>query len=208
LIREAIDRIAEHYATGPYQSEAILARTEYRERTGRVLADGAEGDDLERELQTFLEWFVLERRLAGEVPVMRFLRAEAQRLPEREREIFRGLALSHRSLFEVAQLGKGEVHLCDLVLGGAWRVNERREMVGIRRGDVLEARLIPIDGKILFSESFLIHPHAARLAIPPLVARLLRRDLGHEAILLELGRRWLRAQHYRNVSLERIYLEE
>jgi hypothetical protein len=208
VIREAIDRVAEHYAAGTFQNEAVRARAEYRDLTGRVLADGVEGDDLERELQTFLEWYVIERPLQGEIPVLRFLRAEARALPPEERGIFRGLAWSHRGVFELVDLPEGEVHLCDLVRGGLWRVYERREMVGIRRGDVIEARLVPYQERLLFSESFLVHPHAARHAIPALIARLRRRELSDEAILLELGRRWLRAQHYRNVALERLYLEE
>ena len=207
MIREAIDRVAERYASGPYQAEAVRARAQYRDLTGRVLADGAEGDTLERELVTFLEWYVIERPLDGQVPIMRFL-AEAPDLPGQDHAVLRGLALSHRSVFEIAALLDGEVHLVDLVLGGLWRVHERREMVGIRRGDVIEARLVPYDGSMLFSESFLVHPPAARFAIGSLIDRLRRRNLDHEAILLELGRRWLRAQHYRNVALDRIYLEE
>jgi len=208
LIREVIDRVAERYAAGPYQDEAVRARTQYRDLTGRVLADGAEGDSLERELQTFLEWYVIERPLHGQVPVMRFLAADARDLSPGERTVLRGLALSHRSVFEIGALREGEVHLSDLVLGGLWRVHERRELVGIRRGDVIEARLVPCEGKMLFSESFLVHPPAARHAIASLIERLRGRNLGHDAILVELGRRWLRAQHYRNVALERLYLED
>lgn len=206
MIREAVDRVAEQYATGGYQDEVVRARREYRDLTGRVLADGVEGDELERELQTFLEWYVVERPLDGQPPIMRFLERDASALLPKERLVFRGLALSHRSVFEVDGIPPGEVHMRDLILGGAWRVDERRELVGMRRGTVLEARLVPVEGRMLFSESFVVHPPAVRHVIPVLIERLKERGLAHEAILAELGKRWLRAQHYRNVALERIYL--
>lgn len=206
MIREAVDRVAESYATGRFEEEAVRARNEYRDLTGRALADGAEGDDLERELRTFLEWYVTERPLMGTAPILRFLAFEAADLEPRERRVFRGLALSHRSVFRVEKMVSGEVHLSDLVLGGAWRVDERREFVGIEGGNVIEARLVPIGKRILFSESFILHPPAVYNLIPLVISRLQSRALSREAILAELGRRWIRAQHYRNVALERIYM--
>ena len=38
------------------------------------------------------------------------------------------------------------------------QVHERRTLAGLGRGDLIEARLIPLDGRPLFSPAFCYHP--------------------------------------------------
>ena len=61
-------------------------------------------------------------------------------------------------LFEVRKLGKGMVRLRELFSGKDFDVTERRHIAGLEKGDILEARLIPFGGHLLFSLGVLLPP--------------------------------------------------
>ena len=51
-------------------------------------------------------------------------------------------------------------------------MTERRQVAGLEKGDLLEARLLPYEGKLVFSGAFLYHPREARKLILAEVKRL------------------------------------
>jgi hypothetical protein len=83
-------------------------------------------------------------------------------------------------------------------------------MVGLDKGDLLEARLLPFDGKLFFSGAFLYHPQEVRKNILAEVKRL-RKEAGKgnlpdvEAFLATLSRMAIKLERYRNVKVESLY---
>ena len=75
---------------------------------------------------------------------------------------------------------------------------------------ILEARLLPFDGTLLFSGAFLYHPREARKPILAEVKRL-KKAAGKgnlpdvSALLARLARMAMKLERYRNVRLESIY---
>jgi hypothetical protein len=100
--------------------------------------------------------------------------------------------------------------VADAFTGERLDVTERRQMAGLEKGDLLEARLLPFEGRLVFSGAFLYHPREARGLILAELKRLKkaagkagRADPG--PFLATLSRMAFKLERYRNVRLESIY---
>src|SRR4051812_49836245 len=84
MIYPLLDRLAERYSEREHKLEAMRAREEYFDRAGKVFDDDAEL--FEGRMASFLEWYVLDRPLAGAglTPVSCAI-AEGAALPADER---------------------------------------------------------------------------------------------------------------------------
>jgi hypothetical protein len=83
------------------------------------------------------------------------------------------MAANIHSLFEVLRIAEGGLTLRDLFTSEVLRVSERRTLAGLDKGDILEARLLPVGEKLVFSAgAFAFHPRQARGIILQAVDRL------------------------------------
>jgi hypothetical protein len=196
-----LDGLIQAWGSG---DEVVRAREAYEARTAKMHEDDRLYD---QRAAAFLEWFVLERPLpeAGVPPVVVTLREE--RDAER-RAAWRAWAASHRSLFVIDQLEPGRVVLTDLVAGPVFEVDERRKLPGVNVGDLLEARVVGFEGRIIFGRTFLYHPAAARGAIEARVARLREAGASRVDVVDALAALRLKADRYKHVAPERVYLED
>jgi hypothetical protein len=141
----------------------------------------------------------------------RFVASEGGALSPEELGAFRDLEKNVHGLFEVRKIKDGVVRLRDVFAGGDHDVTERRQVAGLAKGDLLEARLLPFQGALYFSGAFLYHPPEARKAILAEVKRLRKEgarsgaapDVG--AFLGLLSRMAFKLERYRNVRFEQIY---
>lgn len=223
---EWIDRIAARYASGEYTAEAAHARTQYVELTGRTLAEHGDDASLEQSLRSFLEWYVLERPLrGGATPIIRY--ARDQPVGDVDRLVLQRLATTHRSLFEITSMRRKSVLLYDVVLGGTWRVRERRapSMPGAAIGDLLEARLIALEEGMAFLGNLAFFPREARDEIVALCENArdgnpapefedaslsvdsdaTEQAVGRTEILWDLARRRARSERYKHLRPNRFY---
>jgi hypothetical protein len=142
-------------------------------------------------------------------PLQIFVR-RAGLAPE-ERARFIGMAGNIHSLFEVKKLGDGRLSLRDLFTGELVVVAERRHVTGLQKGDILEARLIPLDTKLVFSPgAFQLHPRAAKKIIVQAVKRSRKEGRPSQAELVHR----LQALNFRytdrfreRVQIEKVYGE-
>ena len=83
-------------------------------------------------------------------------------------------------------------------------------MLGLAKGDILEARLLPFEEKLFFSGAFLYHPQEVRKLVLNEVKRL-RKQAGKgdppdvEAFIATLSRMAFKLERYRNVKVESLY---
>jgi hypothetical protein len=146
----------------------------------------------------------------GKTTLEEFLLSQEAALDPGERQAFQDLAHNVHTLFEVRKISDGEVRLRDAFTGKDFDVVERRQLVGLEKGDVLEARLLPHQGALVFSGAFLYHPREARKAILSEVKRRKKEagKAGHPdaaGLLALLSRMAFKLERYRNVRLESIY---
>jgi hypothetical protein len=219
MITSSLDRLVEYATAEPFKEQVIAARADFfARRGGEVFEDDK---SMESRLATFLEWYVFDRPLDGESlpPSEVFLRNSSASLGEEERQDFLDLTRTIHGLFELKRKPKGErLKVKEHCRNVEFEVLERRQMAGLDKGDLFEARLIPHRGDLLFSSAFCYHPRAARKAILAEVkrrkaaaaaasgqrkARQVRIDEGPFLDLLSAMA--LKLDRYRNVSVEAIY---
>lgn len=207
LVHTTLERLGIHYNGGDYANEAAAARAAYFAVTGELNEEDHEL--FEPRMIAFLEWYVLERPIAGSsvTPVAKYLAEREPDLSLPERDVLARLRSTRRSLFLVGKVGKTEVTLEDLLAGGQLRARERRGTIGFTAGDVCEARLCASDGGHIFTKTLLFHPRAAVKVIRKAIkeARKAGADLGDFPFrLTRIYQRWVRQGH---VAADKIYRE-
>lgn len=196
-----------HWATPEERKDDLLqGKAEYFQRTGEVFDDDRQ---LEARMAGFLEFFVCDRvspALGCTPAVARYELALREEGPELARE-WLAFTATTRALFEVRALAQGTVGLRELFSLVDYRVAERRQLVGLQVGDVLEARLIAWGGQHHFSGAWSWHPHEAAPAILAEARRRLKvRDPRSPAELADdCAQRSLKVDRYRQIPVERIY---
>ena len=219
MFTSSLDRLVEYATAERYKEQVVVARAEFfTRRGGEVFEDDK---SMESRLASFLEWYVFDRPLdgTGVPPAELFLKDAGSSLPEDEHQDFVGLTRTIHGLFELKRRPKGErLKIKELCRNVEFDVLERRQMAGLEKGDLFEARLLPHRGELLFSSAFCYHPRAARKAILAEVkrrraeaaaasgqkkARLVRIEEG--PLLDLLSSMALKLERYRNVTVEAIY---
>jgi hypothetical protein len=196
------------WASAEERKEALLAaRSAYFERFGEP---HEEDRSYESRMNALLDFYLYDFRVDGvDTTLEAFLRAGSG-LTTDALARFRELTGNVHSLFEVRRMKPGEVRLRDVLTGQDHDVAERRAMVGVQKGDLLETRLVPVAGRLHFSGAFLYHPPEARKAILA-EAKRLRKEAGRrgrpdaQAFLARLSRMAFKLERYRNVRVESIY---
>ena len=198
------------WATAEPRKDLLLAAR--KEHFGRYGEPHEEDRSFEVRVNGMLDHYLYDFRPAGgtATTLESFIEAQAAVLSPEELRAFRDLASSVHGLFEVRKIGDASVRLRDVFNGKDYDVTERRQVAGLEKGDLLEARLLPFDGALFFSGAFLYHPREARRQILAEVKRI-KKAAGRgaspdvKAFLATLAQMALKLERYRNVRLESIY---
>lgn len=185
--------------------DLVAARTEWVLQNGEVFDEDRQ---LEQRMAGFLEHYVCDRVAPhfGKTPArQRYEQSLKEDSPERA-AAFRAFTETVHGIFEVRRIAQGVVRLRGLFSGITWDVTERRQIVGLGVGDVLEARLLPFAGHIHFSPSYCFHPHEAAAQIKAEAKRQLKAGVADEkAFVHDCAQRALKVERYRQIAVEKIY---
>ncbi len=203
------ERLLSWATAEPRKGDLLAARKEHFSLCGEP---HEEDRSYEIRVNRMLDHYLYDFRPAGGLgtTLERFMEAEGASLSPEELRGFRDLAANVHGLFEVRKISDGQVRLRDAFSGTDHDVTERRQVAGLEKGDLLEARLLPFDGKLYFSGAFLYHPREARKQILAEVKRL-KKAAGRgaspdvKAFLATLSQMAMKLERYRNVRLESIY---
>ena len=208
-LQQLHERLLSWATAEPRKEDLLAAKREHFARQGEP---HEEDRSYEVRLNAMLDHYLYDFRPQGGTgtTLERFMEAEAPALGSADLAAYRDLGANVHALFEVRRIREGEVRVRDVFTGRDHDVTERRQVAGLAKGDLLEARLIPFGGALFFSGAFLYHPREARKAILAEVKRLKKAagkgeepDVG--AFLGTLARMALKLERYRNVRLESIY---
>ncbi|AKU91021.1 hypothetical protein [Vulgatibacter incomptus] len=207
MYQPQLDRVLA-WASGPDRQEEILrAKAAFFERIGEA---HEEDRSFEQRLALFVEHFLFDRPLdgTGAPPAAAYLEANRAALSPEELGTFEALTRSVHGIFEVRKLGtKLGLKVRDVVSRTDYDILERRGLVALSKGDILDARLLPIDGNLVFSGHFLYHPAEARKAILTEAKRRKKADptASSSELAYDLARLALKLDRYRGVPVENIY---
>jgi len=198
------------WATDESRKEELLAaRRTWFDRYGEP---HEEDKSFESRMNGLLDYYLYDFRPPGspETMIEIFMRDMAAQLTTDELGAYRVLSRSLHGLFEVKRIRPGEVRLRDCFTDVQHDVTERRQMAGLAKGDLLEARLLPFEGELFFSSAFLYHPQEVRKIILNEIKRR-KKQAGKgnlpdvEEFLATLSRMAYKLETYRNVNVESIY---
>jgi hypothetical protein len=208
-LQELHERLLSWASAPPRDQDLLRAKREHFEEYGEP---HEEDRSYEVRVNGMLDAYLYEFRLpTGPLTtVQRFVEAEARALAPEELAAYRALSQSVHALFEVRKVKDGLVRLRDAFTGEDVDVTERRQVAGLNKDDLLEARLLPFEGDLYFSGAFLYHPREARKAILAEVKRMKKTaprgaTIDQGPFLARLSRMALKMERYRNVRLESIY---
>ncbi len=186
-------------------ADLLEARAAWFLKHGEVFDEDRQ---IEMRMSAFLEHYVCDRVAPhfGKTPAReRYEKALREENPARAAQ-FRAFTETVHGMFVVRRIIDGEVRVRGLFNHLTWDVSERRVMVGLSIGDVLEARLLPIDGRYHFTPGHCFHP---REALKLIVAEVKRREragpVDQVAFIQDCAQRALKVDRYRQIAIERIY---
>lgn len=201
-----LDRLIEFGSTEERKEDLLAAKAEYFRLAGEVHEDDKSFD---LRMAAFLDWYLFDRvaPTTGRTPAAEFCEVHGAELSPEEQGIFRGFTETRHGLFEVRKIGKGIIRLRDLETAKDHDVTERRQVAGLEKGDVIEARLIPVAGHLLFSAAFVWHPKEGTKAIFKEIKRRKKKepDRPFKDIVWDTSRMALKVDRYRQIPIERIY---
>lgn len=201
-----LDRLTAYASVEGRKPDLLAAKAEYFKLTGEVFD---EDKSFEMRMASFLEWYLFDRRLptTGKTPAQEYLEQMTPGASPEEIAAYRGFTETVHGLFEVRKIGKQLVKLRELYSGRDYEVTERRQIAGLEKGDLIEARLIPSEGFLLFSLAFCYHPREASKLILKEVKRRKKKEPERtpEDLTWDCARRALKAERYRQIAVEKIY---
>jgi hypothetical protein len=210
-LKELHEKLLTWATAGARKEEVLAARRDHFERYGEP---HEEDKSFETRMNGMLDHYLYDFHPPGsaETTIEIFMREAGPELTTEELALYRILAKNIHGLFEVRKVKVGEeIRLRDVFTDGEYDVTERRHLVGLEKGDLLEARLLPHDGKLFFSGAFLYHPAEVRKAILAEVKRL-KKDASKagtepdaKGFIALLSRMAFKLERYRNVKVESIY---
>jgi len=209
MLQQLHERLLSWATDAPRDQDLLRARKEHLERHGEP---HEEDRSYEIRVNGMLDHYLYDFRPAEGLgtTLERFLAEVGPSLPPEELAAYRALAQNIHRLFEVRKIQEGRIRLRDVFSGRDHDVTERRHVAGLEKSDLIEARLLPFEGTLLFSGAFLYHPREARKAVLAEVKRMRKAapngaDIDVEAFLARLSQMALKMERYRNVRLESIY---
>lgn len=201
------DRLTAWATAAERSTEIAEAKAEHF----RAIGDVFEEDPLyDVWMARFLEYYMFDRAMkpGGMTPAEAFVQTQSAGMDPADRGAFLSLCRTRRSLFEIRKVREAELELLDLVADAKLKVCVKHT-VGLDKGGILEARLIPFADKTWFGRALLQHPSEARKFILGKIkaARAAGTPSAAELLQLLAGMR-LRLDRYRRLPVEKVYSDE
>ena len=191
------------YATRDGLDDARLAREEFHRRTGEFV----EGEPwYELRMNMFLDYYLLDRPSAsGATPAEAFLREHGGSLDPAERLEFEHLTVTLRTAFRLRRIRGTALELDDLGGGGRWRAIWTLPSTGLAVGDIVDTRVILVEGVPTTGRSAVLHPREAHDAIEKIVARARGAGMPPRDLVDHLDKMRLKLDRYSNVRIRHVY---
>ncbi|MFA6035314.1 MAG: hypothetical protein WC889_20625 [Myxococcota bacterium] len=191
---------------GALKDEVVRARAEFFE----ALRDVTEDEEFyDERINAFLEWYCIDRTIGqtGRTPLDMYL--ESGGLDGEAVDFFAGFASARLSLYRIGRVDGVTVAVRDVFTLVDSQVVDDRPLIALKKGDLVETRLIRVAGVLHFSSTFMTHPKDVRKLILREVKTASReRRLDVPAFLRNLGVLWVRNRRYSGINAAQLYTPE
>lgn len=198
MIDALIDKLTAYISESGREADISEARAVYFRDSGSLHGDEATYD---MRSANFLEWYIFDRTAGGKT----FLEAYIDTIEDPEKKkVYESLKDGIRSVFELKKADDKLAHLTDLRNGKRYFAVPLCGMVGLNRGELLDARILPYEDKYYLTGSYIVHPNKVKKFIVQMIKDADNRsDMG--SALRMLANMSLKWERFRNYHLEDIY---
>jgi len=207
MYQKYLEPIIEEFTTGDYYREVFEAKEEYFNKAGRVFEDDAE---FESRMNIFMDWYIFDRDLPGVdlPPVKYYFNQNQTQFKNEELSIYKDLCTTVHSLFQLKRkkwFSKGVV-IKDLFTGKKYTVHNPEMSLGLNKGDLFEARVIPFKGQFEFSTGFCFHPLEMKSFILKEIKKVRYQEKSrHTKLILQLSQMKLNQLRFAHIDVNEIY---
>ena len=194
----------EKFATQSGIAEFRVAREAFHSATGKF-EDGEPWFEIR--MKMFMDWFLLDREGSnGMTPLETFLLEKRVSLPSGVYDQMVHLTSTLRSVFLIEQvMGASTLVLDDISNGGQWEVAATSPILGLERGDIIDARIVYFDGRPIMCPGTVLHPREAKERVLDIIARAKSEGMAPREIVDHLDKMRLKLDRYSNVRIQHIY---
>lgn len=198
------------YVNARYPQSLLAARQEFFAMTGEVYEDDLFFDE---RVNNYLEWFLFARPFMTDPNAFAFYAREAgPTLSAADQLTLLAMREPVHGLFEVIKIApkKNLIVLRSLLDKKVkFDISERRNPVGLNKGEIIETRLVAGAEATHFLNAFVVHPAKAGKFIRKRIKQMQKE--GESEFLpffMLLQRLWMQCRRYKHVNPTRIYSEE
>lgn len=206
-MHEYLERLTEIGTADGYLERVRAAKEQYFKATGDVYE---EDDFYEMRMRAFVEFYLFDYRDPESVQSTIDLVLEQQKgdLSAKETDVFIKFRRGMHGLFELKKHRKETFTLLNLWDGKKYEVRERRAMHGVAKKDLFEARLLPFEDHLYFSNAFVFHPKEVKKFIITFLKNAQTDGAALVPTLHRLALLRLKYDRYRGMDARKIYSAE
>lgn len=205
----SLQKLIEYYTNPEFSIELNEAKREFFDNTGTV---DEENPNYDLRMHQFYEWFFLTRNLKSymKTPLAASGQHRDLRLNEQDLQAIEILQNTQQhTLFEYLKSKNGIVYVRNLMTNKKIEVQQEKMVFGFDSKEFFQARIVTIDGKNYFLDSFCFHPESSQKFILSEIKVLQKNpDLSLEAFLLRLNKMRYKYEQYKHVTPGAIYTND
>ena len=209
IFKLSLQKLIRHYTGAIFADELSLAKKQFFDNTGS-LDEGKSNYNLR--MHQFYEWYFLTRPLKSymKTPLAVCDQHRDLRLTEDDLNVIQLLKNTHQHLlFEYLKTKKNTILVKNLLTNKKIEIELENFVFGFDSKEFFQARIVEINGKKYFLDSFCFHPESAQKFILEEIKILQKnKDLSLEDLLLRLNKMRYKFEQYKHVKPEFIYTND
>jgi hypothetical protein len=206
LYQKCYETLVNEYTVGDFFREVYEAKKEFFDELGIVNEEDAE---FENQMDIFMGWYLFDRPLRqfDLAPVHLYYRKNLEKFSATEESLYKKLTETRHSIYELLKQKNNLLVLRDLSTGYKVDVIDNNFNMGFSKGDIFEARLIPLEKKsFCFASGFCFHPKEAYKFIESQMKKLRQQDYSQRTkILMKLSQMKFKQQRFPHIDVDYIY---
>ena len=206
-----IDKLMQHFTSAPFEKEVELANSQFHQWAGQF---DEMSKNFENKVAQFTDWYLFIR------PFEKFQKPPIQLNPEEGgfqlkpqwKPAYEGLMNSRHSLFEFVKVKQKDLYIKDIFSDYKLTIENSPILYGFNKGDIFEARLIPVGDSFVLSNSFCFHPPQATKYILAEVKRINKLETdqleSREALIHKLFKMRYKLEHFVRLQPQDVYTDQ
>lgn len=209
VFKQCLQKLIGFYTSQDFAEELSLAKEEFFGNTG-TLDENRPHYNLR--MHQFYEWYFITRPMKSYMkpPLVVCTQQRGLRLTGEDEETIQILINTHRHLlFEYLKAKNDIIYVRDLLNNEKLEINTSQFVFGFDSKEYFQARIVNIENKNYFLNSFCFHPESSQKFIQAEVKEIQKnKDLNLEDLLMRLNKMRYKFEQYKHVKPEMIYTND